>query len=210
LAAVVCAVTGKSFEQYLKEWLWEPLGMKDIAFQPTEKSRAHMAAHYNLNSDQTHVVNRGNDCPYILSPRYESGGAGLFSTVTAYSKFLTALANGKADNGYVLLKPETIRMISETDLMTPGGRDGLRAAWPSRFFGYSWGLCGRVHQDPVRSLSLAPKGEFGWDGAACSYCLIDPTNRLSVMLGLNVRGFTYGYYMLHPHIRNLVYTCLDA
>lgn len=210
LAAVIEVVTGMRFSEYLDKIIFTPLELTDIGFQPNaeqEKRFAEMYRYDNITRELTLVPCKNE---YALAEGYESGGAGLFSTVTAYSKFLTALANGKAENGYVLLKPETIRMISETDLMTPGGRDGLREAWPSRFFGYSWGLCGRVHQDPVRSLSLSPKGEFGWDGAACSYCLIDPVNRLSVMLGLNVRGYTYGYHMLHPHIRNLVYTCLNA
>ena len=210
LAAVIEVVTGMRFSEYLDKIIFTPLELTDIGFAPNDEQKKRFAEMYKYDSVTRDLFPYPCKNEYGLVDGYESGGAGLFSTVTAYSKFLAALANGKADNGYVLLKPETIQLISETDLMTPGGREGLRAAWSARFFGYSWGLCGRVHLDPVRSLSLAPKGEFGWDGAACSYCLIDPINRVSVMLGLNVRGFTYGYYMLHPHIRNLVYSGLNA
>ena len=198
------------FSEYLDKIIFTPLELTDIGFVPTAEQEKRFAETYKYDNITRELTLYSGKNEYWLAPEYESGGAGLFSTVTAYSKFLTALANGKADNGYVLLKPETIRMISETDLMTPGGRDGLHESWPSRFFGYSWGLCGRVHLDPTISFSAAPKGEFGWDGAACSYCLIDPVNRLSVMLGLNVRGYTYGYHMLHPHVRELVYAGLNS
>ncbi|MBE6555326.1 MAG: beta-lactamase family protein [Ruminococcaceae bacterium] len=210
LAAVVEVASGMTFGEYLDKIIFKPLGLTDIGFFPTAEQEKRFAEMYKYDNIKRELTLYSGKNEYCLAPGYESGGAGLFSTVTAYSKFLATLANGKSPEGYVLLKPETIRMISETDLMTPGGRDGLHNSWPSRFFGYSWGLCGRVHLDPISSLSLAPKGEFGWDGAACSYCLIDPQNRLSVMLGLNVRQYTYGYHMLHPHIRNLVYGAVKA
>ena len=210
LAVVVEIVAGMKFSEYLDKIIFSPLGLTDIGFFPNEEQKTRFAATYAYEQKSRSLlpVPTGNE--YVLSPRYESGGAGLFSTVSAYSKFLDVLANGKSAEGYVLLKPETIKQISETDLMTPGGRIGLNNSWPSRFFGYSWGLCGRVHLDPIRSLALSPKGEFGWDGAACSYGLIDPINRLSLMVGMNVRGYTYGYYMLHPALRDLVYRCMNS
>ena len=82
-------------------------------------------------------------------------------------------------------------------------------SWSTRFFGYSWGLCGRVHLDPTASFSKSSKGEFGWDGAANSFCLIDPEKRISVMLGMNIRRYTYGYHVLHPRLRDVVYECLE-
>lgn len=210
LAAVIEVVAGMSFSSYLSEIIIKPLGLTDIGFVPTEEQQARFTQMYDYDVTTRVLTTCSGINEYILSPNYESGGAGLFSTVATYSKFLAALANGKSDEGYMVLKPETIRQISTTDILSPGGKVGMQVRWPTRFFGYSWGLCGRLHIDPASSLSLAPKGEFGWDGAANCFCLIDPVNRVSAMLGMNIRHFTYGYQMLHPHLRNLIYTCLQA
>jgi len=210
LAAVVEVLAGMPFGEYLNRIIFTPLGLTDIGFVPSEAQLARFTDMYSYDSTARELRLRQCCNEYVLSPRYESGGAGLFSTVTAYSKFLATLANGRSPEGYVLLKPETVKTISETDLLTPGGRLGMNAAWPTRFFGYGWGLCGRVHLDPTYSHAKSPKGEFGWDGAANSFCLIDPAERVSVMLGMNVRQFAYGYHVIHPKLRDLVYECLSA
>ena len=210
LAAVVEVVAGVSFGEYLRQIIFEPLQLTDIGFLPTEAQRARLTEMYTYHAATRTLTPRPCENEYRLCDRYESGGAGLFSTVAAYSKFLATVANGKSPEGYVLLKPETVAQISRTDILTPGGKIGLQSAWSTRFFGYSWGLCGRVHLDPVTSLSKSAKGEFGWDGAANSYCLIDPVNRVSVMLGMNIRTYAYGYHVIHPYLRDLVYTCLEA
>lgn len=210
LAAVVEVVSGMPFGEYLKRIVFEPLGLTDIGFVPTEAQKARFTQMYDYDATARVLNEHCGTNEYSLCPNYESGGAGLFSTVTAYSKFLSTLANGKSPEGYVLLKPETVKQISQTDILTPGGRLGMSAAWSTRFFGYSWGLCGRVHLDPVTSFSESAKGEFGWDGAANSFCLVDPVNRVSVMLGMNVRRYAYGYHVIHPKLRDLIYGCLNA
>ena len=72
-------------------------------------------------------------------------------------------------------------------------------------YGYGWGLCGRVHMDPRVSLSLSPIGEFGWDGAAGAFSMIDTDNRLALFFATQVMGARYVYSVVHPTIRNLVY-----
>jgi CubicO group peptidase (beta-lactamase class C family) len=206
LAAVVEVVSGMRFGEYLDKIIFKPLGMTDIGFIPTEEQKTRFAATYKYDARTKEVYPYSGENEYHLVEGYESGGAGLFSTVTAYSRFLSVLANGgKTEDGYVLLKPETIRQISETEILTPGAKLGFADFGPSRFFGYTFGLCGRVLQNPTVGLCSSSKGEFGWDGAACSYALVDPVQRVSIMVGLNVRSYLYGYYMLHPALRELAY-----
>ena len=78
----------------------------------------------------------------------------------------------------------------------------------SHLFGYGFGLCGRVHMSPVVSLAESPAGEFGWDGAAAPYVLIDRKNRLSIFLGAHVLGCFYAYEKVHPKVRDLTYQIL--
>lgn len=210
LAAVVEVVAGMPFGEYLDRIVFSPLELADIGFRPSEAQSARFTQMYEYDAKARTLHEISGNNAYALSPRYESGGAGLFSTVTAYSKFLATLANGKSPEGYVLLKPETVKRISQTDILTPGGRIGMNAAFSTRFFGYSWGLCGRVHLDPLRSRAASPRGEFGWDGAACSFCLVDPESRVSMMLGLDIKHYIYGYHVLHPYLRDALYACLKA
>ena len=79
---------------------------------------------------------------------------------------------------------------------------------PTRLYGYSWGLCGRVHVDPVVSHALSPVGEFGWDGAAGAFALVDPTEQVAIFFGMHAHGCQYAYHMVHPKIRDLVYEAI--
>ena len=113
---------------------------------------------------------------------------------------------GTAENGYRLLRSHTVTLAQQNLLHD----DALNDFAVRRLHGYGWGLCGRVHRDPVISFSRSPVGEFGWDSAANAFSLIDPENRIALIFGAHVRGYHYGAYQVHPMIRNLVYECLQA
>jgi CubicO group peptidase (beta-lactamase class C family) len=148
------------------------------------------------------AVHRVCDNAYAMSPNYDSGGAGLFATVDDYIKVLTTIAcGGTTADGYSLLKPETIAMMQKNLLCD----DALNDFVKTRLFGYGWGLCGRVHTNPTISLSASPVGEFGWDGAAAAFALIDPANRVAMYLGTHVRSCQLMYHVIHPQVRNLAY-----
>jgi hypothetical protein len=62
--------------------------------------------------------------------------------------------------------------------------------------------------DPCVSLSRSPVGEFGWDGAAGAFSMIDTENRLALFFATHVKGAKYIYSVIHPALRNLVYETL--
>jgi CubicO group peptidase (beta-lactamase class C family) len=78
-----------------------------------------------------------------------------------------------------------------------------------RLHGYGWGLCGRVHINPVFSLSKSSVGEFGWDGAAGCFSMVDRKNRVAIFYGMQVHNCSYSYIILQPLIRTLVYKALE-
>ena len=121
-------------------------------------------------------------------------------------KIITAIANGgKTKDGYSLLRPETIELLTVNRLCDRALDDLVKG----RLFGYGWGLCGRVHRDAAASCSLAPIGEFGWDGAAGAFSMIDTRNNVALYFGTNTFGFTYGYNFVHPTLRNMVYEAIE-
>ena len=206
LAAIIEVITGMKYSEYLQKYIFTPLGITDMGFRPTDEQKSRFSAQYiyENGTGKARVIPTHNK--FILSPEYDSGGAGLFSSVDEYMKIISVIAcGGTTSDGYTILKPETIRMMGENRLSA----DCLNNFVSTRFYGYGWGLCGRAHFDPVRSASLSPVGEFGWDGAAAAFVMIDPTNRISLYFGTHVFGSHYAYHMIHPTIRNMVYEALE-
>lgn len=206
LAAVCEVASGMKFSDYLKKYFFDPLGIKDMGFRPNEEQKSRFCDQfiYRNGTNRAEPVPRANN--YILSPDYDSGGAGLFCTVDDYLNLITVVANGGVTkDGYTLLSPRAIEMMMTNHLHDTALNDFAI----TRLYGYGWGLCGRVHIDPVVSCSKAAVGEFGWDGAANGFAMIDPKKRVALYFGANVFNGIYGYNFIHPYLRNLVYEALE-
>ncbi|MBQ8207649.1 MAG: beta-lactamase family protein [Clostridia bacterium] len=207
LAAVCEVVTGMRFGEYLDEIMFTPLNIKNMGFHLSAEDEKRMTVQYSYDSIFNKATPNAPFNNYCLSDNYESGGAGLYSNLSDYSKIIDAVANGGvAENGYRLLKEETVAMLGVNRLKT---KEQFKTYTQSpRWYGYGYGLCGRVMMNPLASLSKSSVGEFGWDGAACSYALIDPSERLSVFLTTHVRGSSYLYERVHPCVRNMIYEAI--
>lgn len=208
LAGVVEVASGERFGNYLQKNIFDPLGMTDFTFRPDVARISRLCAMYSYNTP----LNRSTpkECPtfYGYSPNYEAGGAGLYGSPEQYLILADALAcGGVAANGYRVLGEEQIAMMRENILDETPLADFRRSP---RKFGFGWGLCGRVHMSPEISLAASPKGEFGWDGAAGAYVLIDTENRLSFFCGMHTMECSYAYERIHPHIRDLIYEAIKA
>ena len=205
LGAVIEVVTGKRLSEYMDEIFFAPLGLSNIGFHPTPAQLALFADMYKGISGTHSAVLMECSNVYLFSDRYDGGGAGLFSAADDYAAIITAIANGgTAPNGYRLLKPETIALAQKNHLHDVALNDFAT----NRLHGYGWGLCGRVHIDPVISFSRSGVGEFGWDSAANSYSAIDPDNRVAIFFCTHVRSYQYGYHTVHGALRDIIYECL--
>lgn len=206
LAAVVEAASGVKFSEYAIKNVFEPLGMTNTGFRPTSEQEKRLCATYVYDNSNGTSKQIPTSNPFALTPEYDSGGAGLFSCATDYIKLLSTLANsGTAENGYVLLKKETVEQIQVNRL----NKDSLSDFVNGRLHGYGWGLCGRVHINPVFSLSKSPVGEFGWDGAGGCFAVVDTKNKISMFFGMQVHNCSYSYIILQPLVRTLVYKALE-
>ena len=206
LAAVCEVVTGMRFSEYLDSLIFKPLGLKDIGFRPSAEQRARISAMYTYQQGTASAKEISNRNEMEILVNFESGGGGLFSSVSDYLEIITAIARGGvAKNGYRILRPETVDMMKVNYLDGVCRNDMIQRS----NFGYGWGLCGRVHMDPTVSMSLSPVGEFGWDGAANAYCLMDTENRLAIFYATHMKKSAYGHIMVHPALRNMVYEICD-
>ncbi|MBQ8005316.1 MAG: beta-lactamase family protein, partial [Clostridia bacterium] len=163
LAAVIEVVTGMKFGEYLDEIMFTPLGIKNMGFHLSQEQEKRMTVQYDYDSIFNKATVREPDNAYCLSEEYESGGAGLFSNLSDYSKIIDAVANGGvAESGYRLLEEETVASLMVNHLKTEA--QFMAYTKSPRWYGYGYGLCGRVMMNPLASLAKSSKGEFGWDG----------------------------------------------
>lgn len=199
VAGVIEVVTGMTFGAYMKKTLFDPLGMHNSAFAPTPYHRANLCAHYEFDTAQARLIPLDRfENPYRLTTRYESGGAGLLTTCADYMRFASAMACG----GSGILSPETIDLWRSRVLV-----DRAKASFDLfELHGYNYALGVRVLVDPAQS--KGPVGEFGWNGAAGAYMLIDPKNRLAMVYCQHVRNMDYAY-SIHPVMRDMVYEAIE-
>ena len=200
LAAVVEKVSGIPFSQYVKEAVFAPLGMENSCFDNSEKEVADVYMAYT--DGRVEKIDEGKIL--LPTPAYESGGAGLSSTVEDYIRFADALAcGGEGANGYRLLDEETVRLLASTQITCGTVENGFTCVQGED---YGYGLGVRVRQVPTK-WGLG-KGEFGWDGAAGSYVLIDRDRELSVFIGMHVRNWPVVFKDKHLEIVKGIYEVL--
>lgn len=215
LACLTEVIAGKKFRDYVKEAIFDPLGMADSSYHH-DIDDPRMARQYRFAPESEtppagvfcqkreggHLVEHGQGNWLIFGPEYDSGGAGVTATLEDYGKFAFALAHdGVGMNGERILGSRTISLL-QRDQLTPAQKADFN--WP-QFHGYSYGLGVRTMVDPAAG-SNGSIGEFGWGGAAGATLLVDPAERLALV---------YTHYMLNPQeefyqprLRNVLYACL--
>lgn len=198
--AVAAAATGIPLRDLAKNLVFDPLGMKNMTFHPDESQKAQLASCWYIeNGVLTEEENHLNEV--CSMPEYDSGGGGLMGNVDAMILLADALANGGVgQNGQRILKAETIENMRTNRQFGPAMEDFKRVRHKR---GYGYGLGVRTLLDPEASES--PIGEFGWDGAAGAWALMDPLNHVAAVYAQHVLDYLDTYYVFHPAIRDLMY-----
>src|SRR3954449_3120164 len=176
LGYLIGLISGKPFEQFLKERIFDPLGMNDTDFF-VPKDKAHrFAACYSADPQggmTFHATERKGsltlqDDPatssFLSPPSLISGGGGLCSTASDFLTFCRALLNGGELGGVRLLGPKTLKLMTSNHL--PGGAD-LPALSRSLFSeasynGIGFGLGFSVTMDPAKTLIPGSPDEYAW------------------------------------------------
>jgi CubicO group peptidase (beta-lactamase class C family) len=105
----VKAVTGQKLGRYMKENIFDPLGMKDTGFKIGEQQRKRLAKIHARTPDG--LVATDTEIPQ--EPEFEMGGGGLYGTVGDYLKFAQVFLHGGTFNGAKILTPETIGLMGQ-------------------------------------------------------------------------------------------------
>jgi CubicO group peptidase (beta-lactamase class C family) len=166
LSRVVEVVSGKTFDQFLRERLFDPLGMKDTGFTLTAAIQPRLVPLYRRGPNG---LERSPDQTGLSSATYFSGAGGLVSTAEDYAQLATMLVMGGELNGKRYLSPRTIELMASNhtgDLA--GGQMGMSPR------GIGFGLGVQVVEDPVAADRRVTKGAWGWAGAYGTNVHIEP------------------------------------
>ena len=204
LGRVIEVVSGMTYAEYMKKNIFEPLGMTDTGYS-IEDAIPNLTEQYIPDGPNQERKAVGPENSYRLTPCYECAGAGLVSTVDDYGKFVEAMCNyGVSGKGVRILSEKSIDMMRTNRLDETCYKDFYNE---TSMKGYSYGLGVRTLIDKETSGAKSPIGEFGWDGAAGAYIVIDVENQIGIFYAQEVRGMPMAV-TIHPCIRDLVYSLL--
>ena len=193
---IVEVVSRKSLYEFEKERILDPLGMKDTAFDVTDKARQGRIAEAFPN-DRTIGTNTEFFDPRAPQ-RWQSGGGGMVGTVMDYARFCQMLLNGGTLDGRRLLSPKTVAYMTADHLdasIAPGPAYG-----PGPGFGFGLGFA--VRRDAGVSPLQGSVGEFNWGGAGGTYFWIDPKEDMFVVFAMQSPKQRVYY---RPLLKNMVY-----
>jgi CubicO group peptidase (beta-lactamase class C family) len=177
LGVLIARAAGQPFDVFLRERLFEPLGMKDTAFSvPPEKLDRLTTSYYaNHATGKLEVFDQAKGGQWSRTPAFPSGGGGLVSTVDDYLAFSDMLLNkGSYRARRILSKASVEAMLS--DQLTAGQKTDS-ALLPGYFDDHGWGF--GVAMTPQRNKN---PGRYGWDGGLGTSWASDPRHEFTGIL----------------------------
>jgi len=202
LGAVIEIASGEKFGDYLKKRFFEPLGMAHTTFAVTPELKKQIAPLYIFDNEQKKPVIKANGNVFIFGSEYESGGAGLVSTVDDYIKFANMLTNlGKSSEGVRIMSEESVNLMRENRL-TEAHMNEFWSGWKYlRGFGYGYGV--RTALVPELVAGHFSRGEFGWCGAAGAMVICAPEDGITVYYAQHMQNSFE--WVVHPKLRKAVW-----
>lgn len=199
-AYLVERLSGKSFDRYLQETIFTPLGMSHTRYVVPQSDWSRLAALYN-RSEEGKLVRQPqeqdfNHRDFPLKP----GGWGLTSTLDDYMKFARMLVNRGRLGKATILKPETVQLMATSHL-----DEGIKERmWlPSKGqVGFGIDFAVRLRPPASKEENNGTVGEFFWDGLASTLFWVDPVNEITAVLFVQQMPF---YGLLHKRFRDAVY-----
>ncbi|MDZ5697948.1 serine hydrolase domain-containing protein [Chelativorans sp. M5D2P16] len=175
--------TGKRLGEVMREWLFEPLGMKDTAFYVPPEKLDRLPTQYgpDFAAGDGALIEYGPEqgVDFTAPPPMDSGAGGLVTTVDDYAAFQRMMLNEGELDGTHILKPETVAEMTRNQL-TPGQMSTSDATMFMEDGGAGWGLGMSVILGETK-MGLKP-GAFGWNGGYGTTAYTDPQNRVIGML----------------------------
>lgn len=191
---LVEVLSGQTFDQFLQERIFDPLGMVDTSFFVAAAKADRFARQYFPADDGLSRVDNGS---FLNKPKFFSGGGGLTSTASDYMTFAQMHLNGGELNGVRILSQEAVQIMRSNQL--PDAVKNIGGLYPGNVFGVDFAIV-----DEPEKYNGAPKGTHWWWGIAGSWFWIDPVENI-VVVGMIQNSNTRYSLEVHAAVRGALY-----
>jgi CubicO group peptidase (beta-lactamase class C family) len=201
LGRLIEVISGKPLDVFIKERIFDPLGMKDSYFYLPDEKRDRLVTLYEKPAMESKLRVSSNktsqDFPVTGYKRFFSGGAGLVGTIEDYGRFCIMLLNGGEFNGHRILGRKTVEMMTTNQI-------GDLNVWNT---GDKFGLGFEIITEQGKALVPGSVGSFKWGGVYSTDYLIDPAEDLVCLVYTN--SFPNAFWQVTSFYRQLVYQALE-
>ncbi|MBL6854478.1 MAG: beta-lactamase family protein [Alphaproteobacteria bacterium] len=206
--ALVEIISGKRFDKFLQDEIFEPLKMKDTSFTVAKEKLPRFAANYRRGADKTlHLVDDPQKSTYLKEPTFFSGGGGLTGTTADYVRFCEMLRRGGELDGARILGPRTVELMHRNHLKD--GKDLTQMAIggfsETANEGVGFGLGFACTLDSVTSGSIVGT-DWYWGGAASTIFWVDAVDDLAVVFMTQL--MPSGAFNFRGQLKSIVYSSI--
>ena len=188
-------LSGKTFDVFLQERLFDPLSMVDTGFYVKSDNASRLSRQYNPSQNGT--LTRTDNGSFLNPPKFLSGGGGLTSTAADYMKFAQMHLNGGELNGNRLLSEEAVQLMRSNQL--PDAVPNIGQLYPGNVFGLDFAIV-----SDSAAYQGAPVGTHWWWGIAGSWFWIDPVENV-VFIGMIQNSDIFYSLQVHAAARAAIY-----
>lgn len=214
LGVLVARVTGQSFEEFLRERIFDPLGMTDTGFHVPADKIDRLPALYapDPQTGEFLVWDEAEGGRWSEPPAFQGGGGGLTSTVDDYHAYFRMLLNGGVHKGKRILSRPAVELMT-TNRLTPEQNAARNAMavdnvhishGQGQHGGWGFGMAVRTYRGDYASV-----GQFGWDGGSGTAAYADPVKRLTGLLLTQVGASTPDSMQLIHDFWTTLYQAID-
>ena len=200
LARIIEIITKETLINILNENIFSLLQMKNTNFYINKEDNINLANTFEFSRDTQTLKNLNPAARKLVNywypannTTYARGGHGLFSTAEDYLQFSNMLFDGKNFKGKELIKSETLNQMRVNSIdrsLFPLEITSINTIKDKKYIndleGYGWGLGFRVLMNKTKHNPYGAIGEFGWSGYASTYFMVDPVNRISAVLMMQI------------------------
>jgi CubicO group peptidase (beta-lactamase class C family) len=205
---LVEVISGKRFDQYLQQNIFDPLDMKDTSFSVAPRKIDRFAANYERQPDKTlKLIDDPERSPYLMQPTFFSGGGGLTGTTADYFRFCEMLRRGGELDGARILGPRTLELMHRNHLA--GGKDlasmaiGIFSETANEGVGFGLGFAMTLGEVEAGTLGV---GDYYWGGAASTIFWVDPKEDLvAIFMTQLMPSATFNF---RGQLKNIIYSAI--
>ena len=204
---LVAVISGRPFEEFLRERVIAPLGMTDTDFFVPSGKVSRFAANYEKGPDgKPWLIDDPETSRFLKSPNAPSGGGGLVGTARDYMRFAQMLLDKGAHGSSRLLGRKTVELMTMNHLNGDMAAMGQPRFAESNYHGIGFGLGFSVVLDPAKAQIVGSPGEYAWGGMASTAFFADPREDLAVVMMTQLTPSST--YPIRREVRVLTYQAI--